>query len=880
MSRAGHWQEMADMERRAPDIMRDREATLKRIEDLRTQQQNLVGNFGWVQMLAPTEEELGRMQKAADVQKQIEGLQHMLDAAEQATRRTDLRAGKEETDRLRARFFGSHEGMERAYSDAKKDVEKYQKELFEPEKPLTKTEVLDLSGKLRTAQAAEARWKGALDAEKNQSEQLKQFHSEAAAFVKKGEESELDAIGKIYYRRDILLKQAGQVKATESEIAAIRKSADEQASEILKKSEEEFEKYDEKRRADSQKEMMALFLPSKEQLKEWEDVFKAQERIEDIGVEMQRETLRRRSSLQAKAAETPEDAYRIRVDLAVQLAQIEVARIEREDNAARRMVLAAEAQKQLYTDLAQAQDELDEKRAEAERKHAEELQREVDEIQKTASGLLHTLFTKPADFPKQLGSTLREAALKPVTEGLGGMIASAIHPLIYGSDGQGGLAGIFHGAFGGGKQDPVTVTADNTTATRQNSSATLMLTSVLAGFMGIGAPAMATPMSIPGVTGISLPPISAPAMASRAASVAASLPGVWGGYSPAAVSSSGAAATTGGYTPAPWASSSAGGYSPAPWASNPLATILRGGAGPQTGTAGVNSLFSKGGFSQALSNLKGAVWNEDAWNAYPGTTGGVIAGGIEGVASSPAAGIAGLSLATRGLISNAGSWTGAIQGAAGGALIGNQIGGPLGAAAGASFGFEIGALEKLFGVKSLNQTAHDDIKSVYGVDIPTNSGTIKQVVDIAKQQFGGSISVAVRSPSVRQLVMLYSEATGQKMPLSATTPYAGSLVEQGGNLYQQASFQNNAWHMYQSSLPTLGAIPGSTYPTPGGPNTATGAGPLLMQVLVDGKGSGDYMAGNVFTPQFVTDQSLAAQDASYGRTQQSANMQLPGLTVA
>ena len=85
---------------------------------------------------------------------------------------------------------------------------------------------------------------------------------------------------------------------------------------------------------------------------------------------------------------------------------------------------------------------------------------------------------------------------------------------------------------------------------------------------------------------------------------------------------------------------------------------------------------------------------------------------------------------------------------------------------GSSFGFEIGALEKLFGVKSLNQTAHDDIKAVYGVDIPSNSGTIKQVVEIAKQQFGGSISVAVRSASVRQLVMLYSEATGQKVPMS------------------------------------------------------------------------------------------------------------------
>ena len=68
-------------------------------------------------------------------------------------------------------------------------------------------------------------------------------------------------------------------------------------------------------------------------------------------------------------------------------------------------------------------------------------------------------------------------------------------------------------------------------------------------------------------------------------------------------------------------------------ASNPLATILRSGSGAQGGTAGVNSLLSKGGFSQTLSNLKSAVWNEDAWNAYPSTTGGYVAGGIEGVAS-------------------------------------------------------------------------------------------------------------------------------------------------------------------------------------------------------------------------------------------------------
>ena len=44
--------------------------------------------------------------------------------------------------------------------------------------------------------------------------------AEARSFVRKGDEAELDAIGKIYYQRDLLLKQAAKVKATEAEIAA------------------------------------------------------------------------------------------------------------------------------------------------------------------------------------------------------------------------------------------------------------------------------------------------------------------------------------------------------------------------------------------------------------------------------------------------------------------------------------------------------------------------------------------------------------------------------------------------------------------------------------------------------------------------------------
>jgi hypothetical protein len=311
---------------------------------------------------------------------------------------------------------------------------------------------------------------------------------------------------------------------------------------------------------------------------------------------------------------------------------------------------------------------------------------------------------------------------------------------------------------------------------------------------------------------------------------------------------------------------------------NPLAMILgSGGTGAKGGTSGLYSMFSKDGFSKTLSNLKGTVWNQKAWDASDSN----FWGGVQGVAKSPAAGAAGMMLATSGLFgSQRGTWTGALEDTAGGALIGEQMGGPLGAAIGAAAGFTAGVVEKLLGIESPQRKAHDDIKSIYGVDIPQNSGTIKQVVQIAQSQFGGDIAVAVRSPSVRQLVMLYSEATGQKMPLSATTPYAGSLVEQGGKRYQQASYQDGQAHVYGSNIPTLGGIAAGTYPTPGNPNTAGGTGATYMSLSISGNDAANFMTGQFVTPQFVTDQAMAAQYSSYGRTQQSANMQLPGLTVA
>jgi hypothetical protein len=830
--------------------------------------------------------------------------------------------------------------MEKAYADAKKDVERLQKQLLEPDKPLTKAQAQDLGQQLHTAEATEARRKAALDAVAKGAEQLKDFRRQAAEFEKKGDEADLDAIGKIYYQRDQLLQQAAKVKASESEIAAIRKAADEQAAVLSKKAWEEFEKYADKQAAEQQKKMLALMMPSKDQMKEWEEGFAAQERIEDIGVQAQRDELRRRAARSARIAEltagqeTPmamseaekrelsarkeetaaQQAYQIRLDLAVQLAGIEAERISKEENAAKRSVLAAQAQKDLYTEIAQAQDQLEEKQAQLHQKRQQEIQSQFDSLQKQAEKLIDVLFTKPKNFGKDLLSTVHAAVLKPVTETLGGMAANVLHPIIYGADGQGGLAGVFKG----GKQDPVRVSTDqNTAATMQNSAVMAALTAILAAGMGVAAPSLQSGATgAAGVLGISIPSISAPAKMS---------PAPWSssgtGFNPMAMlfssatrSGSGAAggsAAVGG-TDHSWSGAATGGYTPAPWAAgggdwsgasagtptlnrvpggtggfNPMAMLFggarsgaAGGSGP-SGLAGIVSNFKStnwGSFKRSPSNPTYGT-DENGNDVQTGDSGGKITG-VGGVAGAALL-AGGTMLAQQGLLGNSrGTWTGTAEGTAGGAAIGFQMGGPLGALIGGAAGFGIGIGEMIAGVKSPQREAHDDIKSIYGVDISQNSGTIKQVVQIAQSQFGGQIAVAVRSPSVRQLVMLYSEATGQKMPLSATTPYAGSLVEQGGKLYQQASYQDGQAHAYASNIPTLGGIATGTYPTPGGPNTAGGSGATYLSLNISGNDAANFMTGQFVTPQFVTDQAMAAQYSSYGRTQQSANMQLPGLTVA
>jgi hypothetical protein len=694
--------------------------------------------------------------------------------------------------------------------------------------------------------------KEAAEKAKHDAEELKQFEREAAEFDKKGNEAELDAIQKIIFERDHLLQQARLVKASEADINGIFVSA---ARQIGKASQEEMAKFGEwavKEGVEPGKAISALYaLPTDQQKANEKAITQAERDLNTLGkarLGYQEEMIR----LQSGPGGELETAR-----------QIAALRIQSADTQVEKQVAVLDYLKQ----EAQIQAAMD-------KKAQEEMDRQEQSISGPASGLFHTLLTRPQDFGRQLGSTVHQALIKPISEGLGGMVGGLVRPLVYGADGSGGIAGLFGGMFSGKQGDPVKVSTDqNTTATMQNSAAILLLTAHLAAGMGMGTPTMP---SVSGIAGASIPSISMPSVGGGIPSVSSSI--TYG--SPASFGLGG-----GSVNPMAMGGPGGGDILTNSWTRYMMGTTF-GGNRAGGSSAGVASLFSRAGLSGmgakfGIGQGTGAAQSVGLYGDRIAQGGVTTASSLltsQGAASLYMA--AGLPLGMAGLTgSRRGTWGGVAESTAGGALAGAGIGTMLapgigtaiGAGIGAAAGFGASVGEMLFGVKSLQQTAHDDVQKIYGVSIPVNSGTIKQIVGIATSQFGGSVSVAVRSPSVRQLVLLYSEASGQKMPLSATTPYGGSLVEQGGQVYQQASYQDGQAHLYASSLPTLGNIPGSTYPTPGGPNTSGGAGPISVALNIN---------GTPITPGFVSDSYSEAQGASINRVQQAATLNVPGLMVA
>jgi hypothetical protein len=729
-----------------------------------------------------------------------------------------------------------------------------------------------LAAKADQEKAAIEGMKTAAEDAKRATEQLKQFRSSASEFEKKGDEAELDAIGKIYYQRDLLLKQARELKGVEGDIAAIRLAADSQVGALEDKANQKY-LATQLKQAEETAQFMDRMMPKlggKTQAQVDREALEAsdaaaRDRVDSIRLQSQKDSLNREAGQAQKmvglSGLTGTDAiratYQIRIDLAKQLAAVEAERIVREETGAKQMESIARAQAAVQKEMAEAQEE-------AAMKQIELQKQQMDGLKRESEGLWHTLLTKPQDFGKQLGSTVHEAVIKPVAEGMSAVTANVLKPIVYGADGAGGLAGMFKGVFGGGHADPMKMATDmNTAVTSQNSVALATLTAILAGAMGIAAPAVAAPA---GIGGFSLPAISAPAV-SGAVSSAVSFAGGGGG------STWSAADRSAGVGGAPLAAGG-GGF-------NPLSMVLSGGRTAAGGAApGVG-----GGFSGILKNFKGMNWGGLTYSQthvmddQGFATGETQQGGITGVNGMAGAALftGGMMLAQQGLLgSSRGTWGGVAEGTLGGAAIGFQMGGPLGAAIGGGVGLGIGLGEKIAGVESPENEAKRLIKSLYGVSIDTSMA--KQIVSIAQSKYAGHVSIAVRDPDVRKMLELYAQGTGQKMPLSATTPRGGSLAEQGGNLYQQATYQYGVANTFQSNLPVLGPG-GGTYPTPGGPNTAPGMGPMSVSLNISGADAATFMTGQYVTPQFVTDQSMAAQNGSYARVQQSANMNSPGLMV-
>lgn len=247
-----------------------------------------------------------------------------------------------------------------------------------------------------------------------------------------------------------------------------------------------------------------------------------------------------------------------------------------------------------------------------------------------------------------------------------------------------------------------------------------------------------------------------------------------------------------------------------------------GFAGPLAGYGGLSSGGASsplGGFGGVLGKLggngSGAPMTAQIGNALLLAAGaGLLGAGLKqntkavpsGIMSTAGGGILGMQAASllgtsplwsgvlgAGIgLSAAGLMRGGLSGlgmdVGGGALIGLQLGGPIGALIGAGVGAIAGGIRML--IPGAAQKVRSKIKQVYGVDI-SQQNVLMQIVQLAKDHYGGNLDVAIASPEVQDLVRLYSIATG-KNPSGLPRPmYAATFTQSGaGGVNLQPVYQS------------------------------------------------------------------------------------------
>jgi hypothetical protein len=321
------------------------------------------------------------------------------------------------------------------------------------------------------------------------------------------------------------------------------------------------------------------------------------------------------------------------------------------------------------------------------------------------------------------------------------------------------------------------------------------------------------------------------------------------------------------------------------WGTPPFLPQGGGGGVPMSGggAAGGGSVTSKAGVG-ILANLKQAVtgwkdmltnlgnigFKQERWSMDEAGNMTKIAnakgvGGMKGGAMLAA----GAMLAMDGL--RRGGKIGAAETTAGGALIGAKFGGPLGAAIGAIAGFAAGMV-RLF-IKGAVEKARQKIKDLYGVDIP-DKALLQQIVDTAKQSYGGNLDMAIRTQQIRDLIQLYAMSTGQQTKGMPAQVHPLDLVQKGGSLYQSPGSSN--W----TALPGMGGLP--TLDSIGG-GVASGASPVVIQL--DGPATTSLLRGEAVNaiasnPRVVAGASMSATRANAGRRELTSLQLSPGLLTS
>jgi hypothetical protein len=231
---------------------------------------------------------------------------------------------------------------------------------------------------------------------------------------------------------------------------------------------------------------------------------------------------------------------------------------------------------------------------------------------------------------------------------------------------------------------------------------------------------------------------------------------------------------------------------------------------------------------------------------------------LSALGRSNAALLGGATLAMMGL--QRGGVSGLAMTTAGGAMIGFKYGGPVGAAIGAGIG-AVAGLVRLF-VKGAQEKAREKIKATYGVDI-REKNILAEIVNIAKQGFGGNLDMAIRSQQIRDLVELYALSTGQSTSGLPATVKPVSLLQQSGSL-----FQSNPGGL------TMDRIGG------GAPSAAA---PTVINITVPGAKEffeKETVRVVVENPRAVQSAAMAATKQNAGRREMTGLQLSPGLIVS